>query len=220
MMIVNRKKIWYILWVLIILIGPITVFRNTQFTQISSNPVLLLNYFQRITGLLAFSLLFIQIILGALMSKWVQILGAKAYRLHITQGLLTYAFIFIHPIFYYFISYQVVGKIMLLPDRSIEVEFWIGFGRVAFTLLTIAVVVGYFRTKSFFRRNWLKIHVLNYISFFLVAVHSWNVGTDTLTLPFIWFFWFALGAVSLSIVYRVYTNFLTKIVPLDNILNK
>jgi len=198
----KKRLIAYIFWLLIILSGPVTVLLNTPMELISTNNLVLLNVFQRMTGLLAFSLIFIQILLGSFMLKWVQILGARAYKAHVTQGLLAYGFILIHPIFYYVITYEVVGKIVLIPDFTIKSEYWISFGRVAFALATIAVFAGYFRTRPFFRRNWRAFHILNYLVFILIAFHSRNVGSDIASFPFVITYWLGVSVVTVSILYR------------------
>ncbi|MCH7640957.1 hypothetical protein IID22_01995 [Patescibacteria group bacterium] len=140
------------------------------------------------------------------MSKWVQILGARAYKVHITQGLITYGFIFIHPIFNVIITKQRVGALgsvlSLLPNFSTQREIYLTFGRIALTLLTIGVFAAYFRTKPLFRRNWRAFHILNYLAFFLVVVHSRGVGTDIRTPPFSWFWSGALVVVAGSILYK------------------
>ena len=125
-MTLRQKRIfWFFVWLLIILSGPVTVLRNIL-TEFPQDYVAFINIFQRVTGLLAFSLIFVQIMLGSFMSRWVQILGARAYKVHITQGLITYGFIFIHPIFNVIITKQRVGALgsvlSLLPNFSTQRE--------------------------------------------------------------------------------------------------
>lgn len=141
------------------------------------------------------------------MGRWVQILGAKAYKYHITEGLVTYGFILIHPFMQVLLSFNVSGikgaLLAFVPFFNTRTEIFLSYGRIAFVLLTIGIAAGYFRTKPFFRRHWLKFHIVNYIAFFFIAVHSWGVGTDIRTPPFVWVFWAAVFLVSLTAVYKL-----------------
>src|SRR3989337_185049 len=137
----SKKYIFSLVWLLIILLGPVTVLRNSSFDSFS-NPIVLTNTVQRITGLLAFTLLSIQIVLGAHMNRWVQIIGARAYKLHITQGLVAYGFMFIHPLFENVIVYQVSKSItsallVFIPSLETQRGIFLVFGRSAFILASI-----------------------------------------------------------------------------------
>ena len=208
----QKRILWFLLWLLVIFSGPVTVFINTPPALIFSDYLILINAFQRITGLLAFSLLFIQIVLGSFMNKWIQILGGGAYKVHITQGLITYGFVFLHPIFEVVLRWELGGVdglvSVFLPNYFLQREIYLTFGKIAFVLLTIAVVAAYFRTKPFFRRNWRAFHILNYLSFVLVIVHSRNVGTDVRTPPFSWFYTFTLIVFPIIVFYRFVYPFL------------
>jgi len=76
-------------------------------------------------------------------------------------------------------------------------------GKVALLLLTLGVIAGYFRTRPFFRRNWRKFHVVNYIAFLAIILHSRNLGTDARTPPFVWVYWIAVIAVCLTLIYKL-----------------
>ena len=137
------------------------------------------------------------------MGHWVQMIGAKAYKYHITEGLVTYGFILAHPFMQALLDYKVAGflgaLLTFLPGRDIDLSL----GKIALLLITIGVIAGYFRTKPFFRRHWLKFHYLNYAAFYLIAVHSWGEGTDIGTTPFVWVFWSAVSLVSFTVVYKL-----------------
>lgn len=195
----QKKLTLYLVWALVILIGPITVFLTTPFSSATNDPIVFTNYLQRISGLLAFSLLFVQIILGAKLNDWTKILGARAYKLHIVQGILTFAFIFVHPVFYSLTFLQTDGvlKSFLLPDYSSQTEIYISFGRFAFSLILLSVISSYFRTKLvFLRKNWRFVHILNYLAFYFVSFHLYKIGTDAKSAPFIYLFWLSVVSVS------------------------
>ncbi len=207
----QRRVFWFVIWLLIILSGPVTVFLNSPLSSVSSNQLVLINYFQRIFGLLAFSLLFIQIMIGAHMERWVQLVGSKAYKIHITQGLITYAVIFLHPLMQMLIDFKLRGLVgvalVLLPG----VNFYLNLGKIAFVLITIGVIASYFRTKPFFRRNWRWFHRLNYVAFYAIALHSFSIGTDISSPPFSIVYWVAVISVTGSLFYKyVYLNLTEK----------
>ena len=192
------------------------ILSNTSLEQALGNPIILTNIFQRITGLLAFTLLFMQIMIGAHMNRWVQIIGAKAYKIHITQGLVSYGFMLIHPLFESAIVYQVSRSLTeailtLKPSIATQRDLLLTFGRTSFVLVTIAVIASYFRTKPFFRRNWRAFHILNYLAFFLVFFHA-RVGTDTFTPPFLYVYWLATTLVSGTLIYKVFSPIIARLV--------
>lgn len=198
-----RRFLLIFVWILLLSSGPITVLRNTPISVAFSDSLVTINFFQRILGLLAFTLLFSQIMLGAFMSKWLQIIGARAYKYHVTEGLITYSIILAHPLMQTLLDYKISGPfaalISLLPGRNI----YLNLGKIALFLLTMGVFAAYFRTKPFFRRNWLKFHILNYFAFLFVAVHSWNLGTDIKTFPFLLIYWSVISLVIFSLIYKL-----------------
>ena len=213
----TRRKIFYVAWFLLLCTPVITFLKNTDISKAFSDPVLVLNSFQRLTGMTAFILLFIQIILGLFMDRWVQIIGSKAYKFHITQGLLTYGLVLIHPTLYLLITYEVSKNVLktlsaLLPSLASPSDILLVFGRTAFVLLTISVTAAYFRTKPFFRRNWRAFHILNYLVFYLIAFHA-KVGTDLASQPFDSVYWLAIITVSAAVAYRFIYPIIKKVIP-------
>jgi len=216
MSIYTKRKIFYAIWVLIMLSGPITIFRNVVLSQVLSSNLVLLNTFQRLTGTMAFSLIFMQIMIGSNMDKFVQILGSKAYRIHIVQGLLVYATAFSHPIFESLIVFTVSRKVadaffVVIPSLNTQRDILLTFGKMGLALLTIGVVAAYFRTKPVFRKYWRYFHYFNYVVFFLIAFHA-RVGTDLGSLPFDSFYWAAIVIVSLTLMYKLSIYFKSEII--------
>lgn len=202
----SRKKYTiYILWIVVLLLGPLTVLINTPKLNFN-NPVFVMSFFQRITGLLGFSFIFIQLIFGALMSKLTKYLGGSVHRIHITQGLLAYALFLIHPLLYVAIIRVTTGKLVtfIFPSAQnlLVYELYLTYGRIAFVLATVIIFTAFFRTKPIFRRNWKKIHYLNYAVFYFTSFHAWKVGTDINSFPFSYFFWAANIVISGLIVYK------------------
>lgn len=208
----NKFKITFlIVWFLLLLLAPITVFENTSITSLTKSPPVFLNIIQRIIGLLAFTLLFVQIILGSFMSRLVDKLGGWVFSFHIFQGILIYILIILHPsifvVFNYFVKggidpFYVFTDICLLCNNS--KEFFYSLGRISFWLITVSVLAGLFRTATpWLRTNWKKLHVLNYVSFILIYLHSIGEGTDIGTPPFTFFHGPAMIIVSIIILSKL-----------------
>jgi len=107
----QKRYFWIFIWLLFLASGPVSVLRNTPLSLALEDSAILINFFQRIFGLLALTLLFSQIMLGSFMGKWVQIIGARAYKYHVTEGLITYGFILIHPLMQVLLDYKLSGPI-------------------------------------------------------------------------------------------------------------
>ena len=158
---------------------------------------------QRITGLIAFSLLTLQIYLSS---------SNKFIKYHMLNGILAYTFIFLHPllmiVFRYFL-YQKIDPFYVFTDVCLlcegSYEYYINFGRIAFYLVTIAVIAVKYKQSlaSFAGRNindwlkvhWRKLHMLNYVAFYAISIHAYKLGSDSSTKLFTYFFWLAQAIV-------------------------
>lgn len=172
--------------------APITVFSVTPWTIVKDNPATIANLIQRLIGLWAYTLLFIQVILGAFMTKWIDKFGAWIFKFHVFEGILIWTLIFLHPLaftfFYYFIGkgfdpFYAFVDVCIICKKDLEYSY--NFGRIAFWFLTAGVLAGLFRAATpFMRQYWQRIHYLNYAAFFAVYYHSLRVGSDVGTFPF------------------------------------
>lgn len=202
----NRKLIGFVVWLLILISGPVTVLLTLS-PGLKFNSILVLSLLQRSTGLIAFSLIFLQILTGSLLPLLVQVFGARVYKLHVTQGLFAYGFILLHPLMESAIVYSLSGEALdffaaIFPKAGSARDVYINFGRISLVLATVTVVAAYFRTKPFFRRNWLLFHYLNYAVFYFFFYHAYKLGSDIKTLPFSLVFWPAPFIVGVTILYR------------------
>jgi len=210
----SKKIVFFTLWGLVLLVGPYTVYKNSAIELVLKDQVLLANFFQRIFGLAAFTLIFYQIILGSLMTKLTEKLGSWIYKLHVTQGIFVYLLVFLHPLSYVFINYKIKGVIdpfYVFTQVCIyckdSLEFLLTLGRGAFWLLTLAVIAAKFRTSPLLRVHWRKFHVVNYAVFFFVVFHSRGVGSDVSSTPFSWLYYGAIGVILLTILIRIVRYF-------------
>jgi len=202
-----RRLLFYSVWFFLLLLPFYIVFNNLDIQNLLSNSLVLINTFQRLSGSLAFVLLFSQIVIGSNMDWWVQAIGAKAYKIHITQGLCIYALVLIHPVLYLVFNYQTNNDLVqtllaILPTFATNSETLITFGKIALITLTITVSAAYFRTNTFFRRNWRYFHLLNYLVFYLVFLHA-RVGTDFDSPVFYSLYLAAFFFISATLIYKL-----------------
>lgn len=206
----SKKTFFILVWVLLLVLAVISPIKEFKFVLASKNQVLLIGLFQRILGLLAFTLLFIQIFLGAFMGRLTEKLGEWVFNFHLFNGKLLYTLILLHPAFYMLYLFKIKGVLdpfYIYSDLCVlckgNLEHFYNFGRVAFWLITAGIIAAVFRASDpFLKKNWRKFHILNYFAFFLIAIHSKVLGTDISTTPFKWIYLFGIVTVSLSLVVK------------------
>lgn len=170
---------------LFLLSAPVTILLNTSHGVVIKNDIVFINFLQKLFGLLAFTLLFIQIVLGSRLGRWINILGARAYKYHITHGLIAYFFVVIHPLMQIALDIKMQGLMGAFVSFLPGIDVFFDLGKLSFLLITLGLTAGYFRTKPYLRRFWRRYHILNYAAFVFVSVHSWNLGTDIKSFPFL-----------------------------------
>lgn len=214
-----KKLIFFFVWILLLVLVPITILQVTPFAVATKGPAYLVNFVQRMAGLAGFTLMFTQIILGSFMTMWLEKVGSWVYKFHIINGAITYSLVFLHGIllmvFNHYIGlgwnpYLVFINVCLLCNKPID--YYYTLGRVSFWLLTIAVLAADFRKiNPWIRANWRKFHVLNYITFLLVGAHGFLLGTDFKIQPFYSFAVIAYAVVVGIVIFieipRLYKNF-------------
>lgn len=198
-------RIILLIFYFILLVVPlITIFNN--FPSNNNNKSDLIYLFLRFTGLLGIVLLFVQLIIGAFKDPLTKLFGNSLLSWHVKQGIITYGIILSHPLLYTIFSSKVVKTFnplsTLWPDFSDPNEFYISFGRLALYLLTIGIIFAIFRSQPFLIRHWRKFHILNYIAFTLILIHSWNVGSDTQNLPFVFLYPVFILGLGIALLYR------------------
>lgn len=206
----KKPYFWIILWLIILSLGPITVFKDTPWSMAIGKHSILINFFQRIVALLAFAMIFFQIVLGSFMPRFIEKFGGWVFKFHLSEGILAYALILTHPIIfliYNYFSRHIIDPFYIFTDFCLlcrePQELFYTFGRIAFWLVSIAVLAGIVRAQPWWKKHWRKFHILNYFVFFFVAIHSWFAGSDVIFPPFVYFFWVAVTLVSLISVYKL-----------------
>ncbi len=171
----------------------------------------LINLLQRITGVLGYILITLQIFLST---------DRKFVKYHKINGVIAYSVIFLHPFLmvlfkYFYVSdfdpFYVYIDICLLCDG--KYEMFVNFGRMAFWIVTITAITAFFRGKlavflgkkigDFIDNNWRKIHILNYLVFVFVSIHAVNIGSDAQALWFKIIFWLGQAVFVYAVVKRI-----------------
>lgn len=110
-----------------------------------------------------------------------------------------------HPVMQSVLTYVESGAIVpfLLFQGTTPREIFIGYGRIAFVVITVVILTGLLRTKFFLRRKWRKLHVLNYLFFYFVFIHSYKLGSDISHMPLNLVFWGGGGIVTIIVLSKV-----------------
>lgn len=205
-----KKLVFFGIWFFLILIGLYTIRTNTDLSLIFISRSGEANLSQRIFGILIYTLLFTQVMLGAYMQFWTEKLGGWIFKFHIFEGVLIYLLVLLHTfsfvLFNYFLR-QKFDPIFVYLDFCLlcktTVDYFYTIGRINFWLITVTVFAGLFRTSTpFMRANWRKFHVLNYLVFLLVGIHGYFLGTDFTTKPFFYFAVIAYLLVLYTVVFK------------------
>ena len=204
-----KKKLLVLSWFLLLSLGPVFILLKYPFTT-TGNIAYQINFLQRMTALVAFSAIFVQIVIGANLSKLSKVFGSWINKFHMFQGIVAYGFVLAHPLLFLFYNFKISGSFdpfyvftdaCLLCPRPFEL-YW-SFGRIAFWLISFAIMAAIIRSEPWWRENWRKLHILNYFIFILIAVHAWLIGTDINT-SFVYVFWLEIFMVIYMIVQKYF----------------
>lgn len=206
----SKKVFWFIFWLVLVLSGPITILRTPHFKIIIGKPDLLINLILRLVGLIVYVLIFYQIIVGTFMDKLVKKLGGWILNFHIFEGILTYLLVLVHPLLLVLFNFKVTGifdPFYVFTDFcalcQTKPEYFLTLGRIAFWFFTLSVFVAIYRKGISIKKNWRKFHILNYLTFFLVAIHAYFLGSDRSRFPFVVIYWFSLIIVLATSFYKI-----------------
>ena len=198
-----KKSVFILLYLILLSIPLITIYKNAGGGNISSLSYLIL----RFLGLLGITLIFIQIMLGVFMDYWKSIFGMKILKFHIIEGFIAYLIILSHPIFYFIYNLQTLSftnsLLSILPNFANSWEIYIDIGELGIIFLTIGVMAGIFRTYPLISKHWRLFHKLNYIVFTLIIIHSFPLGTDTKSTPFVYLYPIFIGGLIFALFYKL-----------------
>lgn len=166
-------------------------------------------------GLLGFTLIWLQIMLGAFMQPLGRLFSpAGVFKFHIWEGVATIFFVLLHP------GLLGIAELMKkgLTLKLLEYDFvspgnaiFVVFGDLAFFLFLAAVGAALLRNKQWLTKHWLKIHYLNYVVFVLIIIHSLRLGSHTQegVLRKLWLF-YAISFLVAVVYRRIYRVFFVK----------
>ncbi len=185
-------------WIAIIITPPL-VYVNLQTPAALSRPGTAFPIF----GLIAFTLIWSQIMLGAFMRPLSNYFP-NIFNFHIIQGLTALTFAILHPLFLLIAHLpnwlDIFNNRTLVPPGRLV---YVTYGKVGFLLLILGVLAGLLRKWPPVQRYWHWIHLVNYLVFFFILVHSVGVEGDLILSPILqslWFFFFV--TVIIAIIYR------------------
>lgn len=139
-------------------------------------------YISRASGLVAFTLLTANVVLGLSMSTGIgkRLLAARmSYDLHGFLSVLTLVFLAVHGgslLFDGFFAFTPLT--VLVPFVSPYAPFWTGLGVVAGW--SAAIVAASVRVRSRVGyRTWRQLHYLSFAAYVLAMLHGISAGSDT-----------------------------------------
>jgi predicted ferric reductase len=215
-----KKIFFYGVLIVLLLLIPVTLLTVTPPALAFRSPASIANFIQRFFGLTLFTLLFVQLILGAFMDKIEERVGGWVFQFHVIEGVVIYSLALLHPLFFMIFNryigsswnpYFVFVDICLLCKT--RVDFYYSLGRISFWLLTITIFAGLFRKATpWLKANWRKLHVLNYVIFLITGLHGFFIGTDFQWQPFYSFaiiaYAIVVGVVVFIEIPRLYKNYI------------
>lgn len=147
-------------------------------------------------GLLAFSLVWAQVIIGSAQSVLRKVFP-NIIAWHRRQGVFVLLFALLHPTMRYIgLGFGVAAYFQhfnagVAPSKIL----FLWFGYVQLFLMLITAGAALLRRAPWLVRRWHAIHYANYGVFVLVWLHSWFLGTDVQStgLRYLWIF-FAVSA--------------------------
>jgi DMSO/TMAO reductase YedYZ heme-binding membrane subunit len=144
-------------------------------------------YLTRATGLVAFVLLTISVVMGIVATigwaseRWPRFLSQ---RMHRDLSLFCLAFIVLHVLSTVTDGYVDIGlSSAFLPFQTSYRPVWISFGALAFDLMLAVMITSALRRRIGYS-SWRFVHWLAYVCWPIALIHSLGAGSDS-SLPFV-----------------------------------
>lgn len=183
------KFVLYLIYALVVAIPLVTWVRNYDLGNIDSYAL------ANLAGLLAFTLIFLQIVVGSFINLLRPVVGNKAIlNFHIWQGIAAFILAHLHPLFF---------AISLGFKRILTMGGYVVWGRVALLLIVVSVAAGLLRTLPWMQKHWRWVHRLNYLIFALIYWHSWSLGDDVKEFPMLILYLVSPLVVITGLIYKL-----------------
>lgn len=146
-------------------------------------------WLSRASGLVAYVLFGVAMVLGLLMSSKTTRLwshGPAFFAMHEFCSVLAWVFALVHGLVLLGDGYLKVGLGALLVPFGVQVAsnplqvFWVGLGQLGFWLFG-AVVLSFYVRQRIGHGVWRWLHWATFLAFMLVSVHGLLAGSDTRT---------------------------------------
>jgi len=206
----QRGFFWFILFCAIVMLIPVYFWLSLISWNLSS---VNLYYLFPLLGMLAFSLMWIQTVVGTFDNKFGQIFSLE--RFYSITGLSVLILFVSHPLLASFAQWR-SGSGLLLQSLFNLVEsdnkIFLILGMTAFTIFILYEFVPRLSKFDIIRKIAPVFQWLSYLGVILVWIHSINLGTHLQTgaLKYIWMF-YGISAIAMFLYSQVYLRFASKI---------
>lgn len=158
----------------------------------------------RLLGLYAFTFLWGQLMIGPFMKPLGKIYGKNWFYFHRMQGLFALLLACLHPLILYVGYITLTGRYGWLDAiNAYTPKFTIALlGEIALLLMLLTISSALLMRKPWMKSKWHWIHLLNYVIFVLVWVHSYVLGTEAKVAPMSWLYIFFGLTFIMALVYR------------------
>ena len=213
----DKRPALSVLQTILILLGGLSSFflgslLLPRLAGVLSQPISIIDskmfwYISRGSGIIAFLLLWLSMLLGLFMTTRIIPRGSSyqaTNELHKFVSWLGLAFILLHAI-------------ILLGDEYIQIAAWqlfipftifsyhplsVGGGQIVFYIWLVLLFSFSFK-KKIGQRTWRIIHYLGFAAFWIVLAHGILSGTDSATLGMQLVYWTSAASVLLLTIYRI-----------------
>lgn len=190
------KPFFLLLYAGLIVIPTVMWFTSSNYEALQTGDVALrqaLLLIFPLFGLIAFTMLWAQLMIGAFMPLWNKLYSSpKVLRFHIVHGVVVWLVLLLHPGLLY--ASKILGDGFTLQALRIDYVArqnvpYVLLGMAAFILLCTTILIALLRKRSFVQKYWKKVHYLNYVVFVMVFVHSFRLGShvEPTILRYVWF---------------------------------
>lgn len=157
-------------------------------------------YYFPLVGLIAFFLVWTQIMLGSMRQRW-QRLFPGIVRWHRRIGIFVLLFALLHPLL--LLSGVGWNTFFRQAYATPALVAWIWIGEIQLLFLIVTTLTALAARARWLQRRWRAVHLLNYAVFCLVWLHSWFLGTDVQQTSLRWLWYFFAGTFLVAVTSRI-----------------
>jgi predicted ferric reductase len=172
-------------------------------------------YISRASAVVAYSMLFISMVLGLLMTgKLAQTWpgAAAANEFHQFNSLLALFLGAFHGLILMgdkYIHYTLMQVLLPFASQNYRPE-WVGLGQISL-YLTLITVLSFYVRRRIGNKAWRAIHLVTFAAFVMVLVHGIASGTDVTSPVLMGYYWVSGAVVLFLTVYRVLFAWMRKL---------